>query len=179
MDTDPSSAPTIVSLPFRPLGGQPPFDSDGLERFLSDMRIATMSYLRNSGRPNQTPLWYDYSNGQMQFVASTGSAKHRALQRDPRVCVAVQDDQPPYRAVIVDGTVDLIDLGAAGEISHRMAIKYFGESGAIEYDKLTRTHRETTGETLLRLLPTEVKGFDNTRVTSRALLQALREQRTP
>jgi nitroimidazol reductase NimA-like FMN-containing flavoprotein (pyridoxamine 5'-phosphate oxidase superfamily) len=78
----------------------------------------------------------------MQFVASTGSAKHRALQRDPRVCVAVQDDRPPYRAVIIDGTVELIDLGGAGALSRRMAIKYFGEAGAIEYDKLPdRTER--------------------------------------
>ena len=132
-----------------------------------------MSYIRNSGRSNQTPLWYDYSEGELRFVASTGSAKHRALQKDPRVCVVVQDDQPPYRAAIIDGTVDLIDLGTAGTLSHQMAIKYFGEAGAIEYDKMTRSHRETAGETLLRLAPTEVKGFDNTRLMSRSLLHAL------
>jgi PPOX class probable F420-dependent enzyme len=179
MNTDIPRTETILSLPFRPLGGQPPFDPDGLDRFLSDTRIATMSYVRNSGRSNQTPLWYDYSDGEMRFVASSGSAKHRALQKDPRVCVVVQDNQPPYRAAIIDGTVDLIDLGTAGKLSHQLAIKYFGEAGAIEYDKMTRSHRETAGETLLRLAPTEVKGFDNTRAMSRSLLQALDARPTP
>jgi hypothetical protein len=70
MGTRNSSRPTIVSLPFRPLGGQPPFDADGLERFLSEPRIATVSYVRASGRPNQTPLWFDYSDGEMRFVVS-------------------------------------------------------------------------------------------------------------
>ena len=179
MNTDNPPTPTIASLPFRPLGGQPPFDAQNLERFLSETRIATMSYVCTSGRPNQTPLWYDYTNGEMKFVATTGSAKHRALQRDPRVCVAVQDDRPPYRAVIIDGTVELIDLGGAGDLSRRMAIKYFGEAGAIEYDKMTQSHREASGETLLRLLPTEVKGFDNTRLASQPLLHALGERSTP
>jgi hypothetical protein len=81
MDTDIPRTETISSLPFRPLGGQPPLDPDGLDRFVSDTRIATMSYVRNSGRSNQTPLGYDYSDGEMRFVASSGSAKHRALQK--------------------------------------------------------------------------------------------------
>jgi len=168
-----AAVPTITSLPFQPVGGQPPFDHAGLDRFLSETRIATLSYLRKNGRPNQTPLWYEYSNGVMHFVASTGSAKHRALQRNPHVCVAVQDDQPPYRAVIIDGTIELIDIGTSGQISHRMAINHFGEAGAVEYEKLTRSHREATGETLLRLAPTEVKGFDNTRTASQSLLRSL------
>ena len=60
-----------------------------------------------------------------------------------------------------------------------MAIKYFGEAGATEYDRLTRSHRKASGETLLRLLPTEVTGFDNTIVASQTLLHALGERRTP
>jgi len=139
-------APTIISLPFRPIGGQVPFARADLDRFLSETRIATLSYVRKSGQSNQTPLWYEYINGLMQFVASTGSAKHSALQRDPRVCVAVHDDQPPYRAVIIDGTVELIDLGTAGNISR---------------------------ETLLRLAPTDVKGFDNTQSANHSLLRNL------
>ena len=67
MSTDDPPAPTIASLPFRPLGGQPPVDADNLEQFLSETRIATMSYVRTSGRtsgrPNQTQIWCDYTNG--------------------------------------------------------------------------------------------------------------------
>jgi PPOX class probable F420-dependent enzyme len=170
---DQPTATPIVSVPFRPLGGQPPFQPDDLDRFLSETRIATLSYVRADGRPNQTPIWYDYTHGQMRFVATTGSAKHRALQRDPHVSVIVQDDRPPYRAVIIDGTIELIDLGTDSTLSQRMAVKYFGESGAVEYERLSRAQRQRDGETLLRLVPIEVKGFDNTHTTSEALLRSL------
>ncbi len=132
------------------------------------------SYVRSDGRPNQAPLWYSYRDGTLVFVVSTGSAKHRALQRDNRVCVAIQDERPPYRAVMIDGTVELEDLGGNSEVSHEMAVRYFGRVGANEYDKMSRDDRERTGQTLLRLVPSEVKGFDNTRVINAALLGYVR-----
>lgn len=98
----------IPSLPFTALGGQPGFDPDDLDRFLAANRIANLAYVRRDGRPNQAPLWYRYADGVMVFAVMTGSAKHRALLRDNRVCVTVQDERPPYRAAIIDGTVELI-----------------------------------------------------------------------
>jgi len=71
--------PTIVSLPFRPIGGQTTFARVDVGRFLPEARIATLTYVRDSGQINQAPLWYEYVNGLMRFVASAGSAKHRAL----------------------------------------------------------------------------------------------------
>ncbi len=166
--------PTIASLPFSALGGQPAFEPDALEQFLRGNHIAMFSYVRSDGRPNQAPLWYTYRDGTLLFVVSTGSAKHRALQRDNRVCVAIQDERPPYRAVMIDGTVELEDIGGDGELSTEMAVRYFGKVGAGEYDKLSREEREATGQTLIRLVPTEVKGFDNTRAINAALLGYVR-----
>jgi PPOX class probable F420-dependent enzyme len=165
---------TIASLPFSALGGQPGFEPKALETYLAGNHIAMFSYVRTDGRPNQAPLWYSYRDGTMVFVVSTGSAKHRALQRDNRVCVAIQDERPPYRAVMIDGTVELDDLGGDGTLSHEMAVRYFGKVGANEYDKLSREDRERTGQTLIRLVPSEVKGFDNTRAINAALLGYVR-----
>ncbi len=164
----------IPSLPFSALGGQPAFEPDDLEAFLAGSHIAMFSYVRGDGRPNQAPLWYTYRDGTLLFVVATGSAKHRALQRDNRVCVAIQDERPPYRAVMIDGTVDLEDIGGEGELSMEMAVRYFGKVGANEYDKMSRADRERTGQTLIRLQPTEVKGFDNTRAINAALLGYVR-----
>ncbi|WP_051062970.1 PPOX class F420-dependent oxidoreductase [Ilumatobacter nonamiensis] len=160
----------IPSLPFSALGGQPGFDRDALDEFLSGNHIANLAYLRKDGRPNQAPLWYRYADGVMVFAVSTDSAKHRALLRDDRVCVTVQDERPPYRAVIIDGTVELVDIGTAGELSTEMATRYFGKLGANEYEKISRADRESKGQTLIRLIPSEVKGFDNTKAINKALL---------
>ncbi|MGB3733705.1 MAG: PPOX class F420-dependent oxidoreductase [Ilumatobacter sp.] len=166
--------PTIPSLPFVALGGQPGFEPASLESYLAASHIAMFSYVRSDGRPNQAPLWYTYRDGTLLFVVATGSAKHRALQRDNRVCVAIQDERPPYRAVMIDGTVELDDLGDDGELSHEMAVRYFGKVGANEYDKLSSADRERTGQTLIRLVPSDVKGFDNTRAINAALLGYVR-----
>jgi len=159
----------IPSLPFSALGGQPGFDPDDLHRFLTSNRIANLAYARRDGRPNQAPLWYRYEDGVMVFAIATGSAKHRALLRDDRVCVTVQDERPPYRAAIIDGTVELVDIGTDGALSAELATRYFGKLGANEYAKLSSAERESTGQTLLRLIPSEVKGFDNTKAINTAL----------
>lgn len=164
----------IASMPFAALGGQPAFDPDGLDAFLSDTRIATFTYVRKDGRPNAAPLWYTYRDGVMLFVVSTGSDKHRALLRDDRVCVSVQDERPPYRAVMVDGRVELVDLGGDASLSMAMAVKYFGKVGAAEYDKMSAADREATGQTLIRLIPERVKGFDNTKSINKLLLGYVR-----
>lgn len=160
----------IPSRPFSALGGQPGFDAGDLDRFLAANRIANLAYVRRDGRPNQAPLWYRYEDGVMVFAIATGSAKHRALLRDDRVSVTVQDERPPYRAAIIDGTVELVDIGTEGELSSELATRYFGKIGANEYHKLTSADREASGQTLIRLIPTEVKGFDNTKAINAALL---------
>lgn len=169
-----ASITPLAALPFAPLGGQPGFDAEALDSFLADTRIATFTYVRKDGRPNAAPLWYTYRDGVMLFVVSTGSDKHRALQRDDRVCVSVQDERPPYRAVIVDGRVELVDLGTDGTLSKAMAVKYFGKLGAAEYDKISAADREATGQTLIRLVPERVKGFDNIKAINKALLGFVR-----
>lgn len=174
VDSAGSAIPPLSSLPFAALGGSPAFDPDRLDAFLSETRIATFSYVRKDGRPNSAPLWYTYRDGVMLFVVGTGSDKHRALQRDNRVCVSVQDERPPYRAVMVDGTVELVDLGSDGGLSTAMAVKYFGKLGAAEYEKLSAEGRAETGETLIRLIPERVKGFDNTKAINKVLLGYVR-----
>lgn len=164
----------IASLPFAALGGQPGFDPEGLDGFLAETRIAMFSYVRKDGRPNSAPLWFTYRNGVMLFVVGTGSDKHKALQRDNRVCVAVQDERPPYRAVMIDGTVELVDIGSDSGLSASMAVKYFGKVGAAEYEKLSAEERTETGQTLIRLVPERVKGFDNTKAINKVLLGYVR-----
>lgn len=157
----------IEDLPFAALGGSPAFEPRRLRRFLGGNHIAVVSYLRKDGRPNQVPLWYAYRAGTLWFNVETGSAKHHALVRDPRVCVTVQDERPPYRAVIVEGVVDV--LPGDESLSHDMAVHYFGRLGATAYEQMT-AEAGSNGSTTLRLRPTEVKGFDNTRMINVGLL---------
>jgi PPOX class probable F420-dependent enzyme len=157
----------IADLPFAPLGGSPAFERPALEKFLAGNHIAVVSYLRKDGRPNQVPLWYAYRDGTLWFNVETGSAKYHALRRDGRVCVTVQDERPPYRAVIVEGTVEMLEGDQT--LSHDLAVHYFGALGAKAYEQMA-AEAGSNGSTTLKLHPTEVKGFDNTRMINAGLL---------
>ena len=176
--TSTEAAARLTDFPFRAIGGQPAFEPAAMEKFLAGDHIAVLSYLRADGRPNQVPIWYAYRDGIIWFSVESDSPKVRALRKDPRVCVTIQDERPPYRAVIVEGTLATVEHGIAGapsaEIGWEMAEHYFGKVAAKQYEKMIRDDRAEHGTTLLRLAPTEVKGFDNTSLINKATLAFVR-----
>ncbi len=164
----------IDDLPFSALGGQPVFAPGTLEAFVRAPRIATLAYLRRDGRPSQAPIWYVYQDSVFLMVTNTDSLKHRALKRDPRVCLTIQDERPPYRALIADGEVELSSIDPAANPTAGIAMRYFGRLGAAEYERMTAAEDERTGLTLIALRPTALRGFDNTLAVSRAVLAFVR-----
>lgn len=171
------SAPAtrLDDLPFSALGGQPAFAPGTIEPFVREPRIAVLAYVRADGRPGQAPIWYTYESGAFFLSTTTGSAKHRALARDPRVCLTIQDERPPYRAILADGRVTLEPLPqGAADPTAGMAVRYFGRVAAAEYDRMTAQEYARTGLTLITLRPTELRGFDGSRAVSRAVLAFVR-----
>jgi PPOX class probable F420-dependent enzyme len=155
-------AQTLDQLPFRALGGQPGFAPGTIERFARAPRVAVLAYVRADGRPGQAPIWYTLRDGTFWMSTVTGSPKHRALERDPRVCLTIQDERAPYRALIADGKVELALLDPAHDPTAGMAVRYFGKLAAAEFDRLTAAEYARTGLTSIALRPDALRGFDNT-----------------
>jgi len=154
----------LRDLPFQAIGGQPAFDPDALERFVATPRIAVLAYVKRDGTPNQVPIWYAYENGTFLMVTSATSPKAKALARDPRVSLTIQDEMPPYRAVTVDGRVTMQATPVKGGPSSRLATRYFGKLGGREYERMTADQYAKTGLVLVTMTPERVRGFDNTRL---------------
>ena len=135
---------SLRDLPFKPVGGQPAFDPAALERFVAAPRVAILSYARRDGRPNQVPIWYAYRDGRFLMLTSKTSPKAKALARDPRVCLTIQDETPPYRAVIIDGRVTLTDAEVTGGLHNELATRYFGKLGGtrVREDGRRREHED-------------------------------------
>ncbi len=150
----------------RPIGDQPAWRPADLERFVAAPRIAVLAYLRKDGRSCQTPIWYRYLDGRLVMTAQSTAPKTRALRRDPRVCVTIQDEAPPYRAVIIDGVAELSEL-PPGEHDHECAVRYLGAYGAKLYEEMAAEEYAETGLTKITVEPHDVRGFDNVRALKR------------
>lgn len=144
----------------RAIGGQPAWDPAALARFVSGARVAVMSYVRSDGRPGQAPIWYVERDGVLYANVGKGSPKHRALQRDPRVSVTIQDERPPYRAVLFDSVVELEDRQVRAS-TERIEERYFGRIGGSVFRKM-QAEQAAGGFTEVVMRPTDVRGFDNT-----------------
>lgn len=161
-DSTDVAGPGISGGPVATLGGQPAWEPAALERFVRRPRIAVMSYVRQDGRPGQAPVWYVYRDGRFHLNVATDSPKHRALRRDPRVCLTIQDERPPYRAVVFDAVAQLTDRPARAD-TDRIEDRYFGRIGGRAYRRLSAEEFDRSGYTEIELLPEHVRGFDNTR----------------
>ncbi len=151
----------LIDLNFEAMHPSPAFDKTALESFVAAPRIAILAYTRRDGTPTQFPIWYEYADGRFYMTTSSVSAKAKALARSRKACLTIQDEVPPYRAVVMDGEVTQAPAPIEGGISSRLATRYFGKLGGREYEKMAREEAEKTGLTLLIFEPTRVRGFDN------------------
>jgi hypothetical protein len=111
---------------------------DEVKAFLLEgTRTAKLSVVRKDGSPFVTPVWFLLDDdGSIVFETERRSLKGRALTRDPRVSLCVEDDRPPFGFVRVDGVAD---ISAGPELlawTTRIAARYMGDERAAEIGKL-------------------------------------------
>ena len=154
----------LTALPFQAMSSQPAFEPAELERFVAAPRIGILSYVKRDGTPAQVPIWYQYGDGRFRIVTAKTAPKAKALARTKRACLTIQDEMPPYRAVIVDADVTIEDTPVEGGLNTWLAMHYLGRVGGREFEKMTAEENHETGLSLITLDPTRVRGFDNTRL---------------
>ena len=104
------------------------------ESFLADVRVAVVAIANGQRGPLTVPVWYWYEpGGQLWFETEPGSRKGKLLQVGTRISLCVQDDQPPYAYVSVEGPI--IEIADDDRELHElpMAIRYLGEQAGREF----------------------------------------------
>ncbi|OHU81075.1 PPOX class F420-dependent oxidoreductase [Mycobacterium talmoniae] len=128
--------------------------SDQVAAFLSTgTRTGMLGYLASDGRPLVAPVWFVVDDGALVFNTGADTAKGRALARDPRVVICVDDPHPPYSFVQVQGIAAVSenadDLLASAT---RIGARYMGADRADEFGR----RNAVPGELLVRVRPTKV-----------------------
>jgi PPOX class probable F420-dependent enzyme len=72
-------------------------------------RTGVLVTLRSSGRPHAVPVWYALDGEDVVLFTGANSVKGKAMRANPQVSLVVDDDQPPYSFVSVEGTAELSD----------------------------------------------------------------------
>ena len=137
--------------------------SEQVVEFLSDgTRTGMLGYVAADGRPLVAPVWFVLEMGegdvQLAFNTGRGTSKGRALARDSRVVICVDDPHPPYSFVQVQGVATVTeDAPDVLDIATRTGARYMGAERADEFG-----HRNAVpGELVVRVRPTKVvTGFD-------------------
>jgi PPOX class probable F420-dependent enzyme len=103
---------------------------------------------RADGRPHVTPIWFLLDGDDVVFTTHESGVKAKALRRDPRATLCVDDQQPPYSFVTIEGEVSLADDdGSLREWTTALGARYMGADRAGEFG----ARNAVPGELLARL----------------------------
>lgn len=133
--------------------------SDRVIEFLSvGTRTGMLGYVAADGRPLVAPVWFVVDGGQLAFNTGRDTSKGRAIARDSRVVICVDDPHPPYSFVQVQGRAAVSeDPADVLDIATRTGARYMGAERADEFGR----RNAVPGELVVRVRPTKVNaGFD-------------------
>jgi PPOX class probable F420-dependent enzyme len=99
-----------------------------IRKLFEDKNFVFLSSLMKDGSPHVTPTWTDIENGNILINTAIGRIKQKNISRDPRVALAISDQNNPYNMVTIRGKViEQISGDAAEEHIDKLAKKYIGQ----------------------------------------------------
>ena len=123
---------------------------------LEGTRTAALATVRTDGRPHVAPVWFTLDGDDLLFNTGEETVKGANLRRDPRVALMVDDEEPPFAFVSIEGNVTLSDdLDLMRHWATRIAARYMGDDQADAYGK----RNAVPGELLVRVTPTKIVAF--------------------
>lgn len=125
---------------------------------LHGTRTGKLATVRKDGRPHVVPVWFVMDGDDLVFTTGATSVKARGLQRDPRVSLCVDSEDPPYAFVMVEGVAKLSeDVDEMLPYATAIGARYMGADRAEQFGR----RNAVPGELLVRITPTRVMAADN------------------
>ncbi|MEW6638282.1 MAG: PPOX class F420-dependent oxidoreductase [Actinomycetota bacterium] len=123
-------------------------------RFLLERsRTAKLATVREDGRPHVAPVWFDLDGETVVFTTWHTTVKAKNMRRDARVSLCVDDEEPPFSFVLIEGRATLSPNDPDLLLwATRIAGRYMGEERAMEYGR----RNAVEGELLVRVRPERV-----------------------
>lgn len=134
-------------------------DDPAVRDFLNaGTRTGKVAWVASDGAPHVAPIWFVLDGHDIVFNTGADTGKGKALSREGRASLVVDEEAPPYSFVKVDGTVTMSDeLDDVRRFATLIGGRYMGADRAEEFG----ARNGVPGELLVRLHPVRViAGFD-------------------
>ncbi|MTD55892.1 PPOX class F420-dependent oxidoreductase [Amycolatopsis pithecellobii] len=123
-------------------------------------RTGKLAVVRADGSPHVTPIWFvlnETADGdELIFNTGVNSAKGKALRREPRISLTVDDQAPPFSFVQFTAVASLHeDLDEMLRWATAIGARYMGEDRGEEFGK----RNAMPGEYLVRAKITKVLAY--------------------
>jgi PPOX class probable F420-dependent enzyme len=116
-------------------------------------RTAKLAVTRLSGAPHVVPIWFVLDGDDVIFTTGVDTIKGKAISRDNRVALCVDDDSPPFSFVTIEGVARIgRDLDELLVWATRLGARYMGAERAEEFGR----RNAVPGELLVRVATTRV-----------------------
>ena len=125
---------------------------------LEEVRTASLATVRPDGRPHVAPVWFDLDDDTFVLTTGENTVKGRNMRRDARVSLCIDDEVPPFRFVVIEGTARL--TAEETDLLHwatRIGGRYMGTELADEYGQ----RNSVPGELLVRITPQKILAYRN------------------
>ncbi len=93
---------------------------------LTKKAFAHLATVMPDGRPQVSPVWFDFQAGCVRINSAKGRLKDKNMRRDARVALSVQDPDNAYRYIEIRGRVVEITEKDADAHIDALAKKYLG-----------------------------------------------------
>jgi PPOX class probable F420-dependent enzyme len=85
---------------------------DRIRGFVDAPRFATIGTISEDGAPHQAVIWYALDGDRLLINSRANRHWPANLRRDPRISIAVYEDERPYHWVGLSGQAELLHEGA-------------------------------------------------------------------
>lgn len=121
-------------------------------------RTAKLAVVRKDGAPQVAPVWIARDGDDIVFLTSAETTKGRAILRDGRVSLCLDNELPPFDFVTINGTTTTST--DANDLLHwatETARRYMGDDLAEQYGR----RNAVAPEMVVRVTPTKVIAVRN------------------
>ena len=87
---------------------------------------ARLAYVWTDGTPRVVPIWFHWNGHQIILATPTKAPKLKALAKNPKVALTIDDNVFPHKVLLIRGSVRLQAVDGIVPEYARAADRYFG-----------------------------------------------------